>query len=178
MKINIYFIINFNLQQNNKKEGKNMEENTIEEIYQLLGKVTITKQNKAQVEQIRQDLIDGNFDLALEKIRELTGENKTKTTQKPNKKITKSEKIDEQLEGNYPKKLEDPELEKIYIGLLLNNPKAISMYYFLYDECLFENQRILNIYKSILFTEGQAYASELAKKDFNFPKEEKDDYEE
>lgn len=157
-----------------------MGEDTIGEIYDLLGKIKITRQNKAQVEEIRQDLIDRNFDEALEKIRDLIGENedKAKATKKTSKKKTKTDKIDEEiLDGSYPKKLQDPELEKIYIGLLLNNPKAISMYYFLYDECLFENQRILNIYKSVLFTEGQAYASELAKKDFNFPKEEKDDYE-
>lgn len=157
-----------------------MGEDTIGEIYDLLGKIKITRQNKAQVEEIRQDLIDRNFDEALEKIRDLIGENedKAKATKKTSKKKAKTDKIDEEvLDGSYPKKLQDPELEKIYIGLLLNNPKAISMYYFLYDECLFENQRILNIYKSVLFTEGQAYASELAKKDFNFPKEEKDDYE-
>lgn len=157
-----------------------MGEDTIGEIYDLLGKIKITRQNKAQVEEIRQDLIDRNFDEALEKIRDLIGENedKVKATKKTSKKKVKTDKIDEEiLDGSYPKKLQDPELEKIYIGLLLNNPKAISMYYFLYDECLFENQRILNIYKSVLFTEGQAYASELAKKDFNFPKEEKDDYE-
>lgn len=155
-----------------------MGEGTIEEIYELLGKIKITKENKAQVEEIRQDLIDRNFDKALEKIRELTGEKKEVSTKKVAKKPPKRRKIEEEVvEGSYPKKLEDPELEKIYIGLLLNNPKAISMYYFLHEECLFENERILNIYKSVLFTEGQAYASELAKKDFNFPKEEKDDYE-
>ncbi len=151
-----------------------MKEDTIEEIYELLEKIKITKQNKVQVEQIRQNLIDRNFDDALEEIRNLIADNKDKTV----KKIAKTQKIDDEIvDGSYPKRLQDPELEKIYIGLLLNNPKAISMYYFLHDECLFENQRILNIYKSVLFTEGQAYASELAKKDFNFPKEEKDDYE-
>ena len=135
-----------------------MEEDTIGEIYDLLGKIKITKQNKKQVEEIRQDLIDRNFDEALEKIRDLIGENEDNTTtaKKTSKKKIKIDKIDDEiLDGSYPKKLQDPELEKIYIGLLLNNPKAISMYYFLYDECLFENQRILNIYKSVLFTEGQ-----------------------
>ena len=37
----------------------------------------------------------------------------------------------------YPEKLQDLKLECLYIGMLLNNPKAISMYYFLYDDCLF-----------------------------------------
>ena len=70
----------------------------------------------------------------------------------------------------YPKLLLNPELEKIYLGLLLVNPKAITMYYFLYDECLFANDKLLEIYKSILFTEGSNYSSEIAKKDFNFSK--------
>ena len=55
-----------------------MGEDTIEEIYDLLGKIKITRQNKAQVEQIRQDLIDRNFDDALEKIRDLIGESKNR----------------------------------------------------------------------------------------------------
>ena len=76
-----------------------------------------------------------------------------------------------------PKKLRNEELEEIYIGLLLSNPKSISMYYFLYDDCYFENEDLLNIYKSVLFTEGQAYASEIAKKDFNFAKDTKESYE-
>ena len=155
-----------------------MNDNTINEIYELLGKIKITKANKAQVEEIRQDLIDRNFDEALEKIKALTKESKTLNKVKKNEKKTTKKRVKEKVEnGIYPEKLEDPELEKIYIGLLLNNPKAISMYYYLYDECMFENERILNIYKSVLFTEGQAYASEKAKQDFNFPKEQKDDYE-
>lgn len=148
-----------------------MEESTIEEIYELLGKIKITKDNKKQVEEIRQCLINREFEKALEKMKRLTDKDKIKKNNS-NKKVK-----NEVPDGSYPEKLQDPELEKIYIGLLLRNPKAISMYYFLHDECLFENERIMNIYKSILFTEGQAYASELAKKDFNFPKEAKDDYE-
>ena len=67
-------------------------------------------------------------------------------------------------------------LEKRYIGLLLNHPKYITKYYFLYDICLFENQELLNVYKSVLFFEGAEYASELAKKDFNFSKDNADVY--
>lgn len=81
---------------------------------------------------------------------------------------------EEQEDSIYPVGLQNYELEKTYIGLLLNNPKSISMYYFLYEDCLFENDKLLNIYKSVLFTEGANYSSEAAKKDFNFAKETKE----
>ncbi len=41
----------------------------------------------------------------------------------------------------------------------------------MFDDCLFENPELLNIYKSILFFEGSKYASEISKKDFNFSKD-------
>ena len=69
----------------------------------------------------------------------------------------------------YPQQLANARLEYVYVGLLLNNPKAISMYYFLYEDCLFSDQNLLNIYKGILFHEGEAYAPEVAKRNFNFP---------
>ena len=68
------------------------------------------------------------------------------------------------------------ELEERYIGLLLDNPKAISMYYVVHDDCYFESDDMLNLYKSILFTEGQAYAPQIAKNDFNFAKESSETY--
>ena len=71
-------------------------------------------------------------------------------------------------ESIYPEKLRDENLEKVYIGLLLNNPKLIAKYYIIYDECFFDDQSLLNIYKSILFTEGGKFTPEIAKKGFNF----------
>lgn len=44
------------------------------------------------------------------------------------------------------------------------------MYYFVYDECLFDNENFINIYKGVLFTEGAKYSSEQAKRNFNFGK--------
>ena len=72
-------------------------------------------------------------------------------------------------EGKYPAELTDERLEYIYIGLLLNNPKAISMYYFLYDDCHFTNEDLLDIYKSILFQEAEKYAPAVAKEKYNIP---------
>ena len=87
-----------------------------------------------------------------------------------------SEEDNREIEKIYPDKISDIELENIYIGLLLNNPKLISKYYYLNEECLFEDPQMLNIYKSVLFTEGEAYASEKAKRGFNFAKETEEAY--
>ena len=71
-------------------------------------------------------------------------------------------------ESMYPLKLRNEEIEKAYIGLLLNNPKLIAKYYIIYEECYFDDESLLNIYKSILFTEGGNFTPEIAKKGFNF----------
>ena len=71
-------------------------------------------------------------------------------------------------ESIFPLELRDEELEKAYIGLLLNNPKLIVKYYILFEECYFYDQSLLNIYKSILFTEGGKFTPEIVKKDLTF----------
>lgn len=71
-------------------------------------------------------------------------------------------------ESVYPEKLRNNELEKNYIGLLLNNPKLIVKYYLLFEECYIDDPNLLNIYKSILFTEGGKFTPEIAKQGFNF----------
>lgn len=77
----------------------------------------------------------------------------------------------------YPEELQDLKLECMYLGLLINNPKGISMYYFLYNDCLFSDEDLLNVYKIILFRIGEAYAPGKAKQDFSFPKETERTYE-
>ncbi len=62
------------------------------------------------------------------------------------------------------------------MGLLLQNPEYIIKYYFLYDECYFEDQNVLNAYKSVLFTEGGNYTPEIAKQNFNFAKDNEESY--
>ena len=80
-------------------------------------------------------------------------------------------------EFGYPPELADTTLEKRYIGLLLNEIKAISVYYFLFDDCYFVDDLLLNIYKKILFTDGEKYAPVIAKEKFNFSKESQELYE-
>lgn len=77
----------------------------------------------------------------------------------------------------YPDELSDTKLERIYIGLLLNEIKAISVYYFTFDDCYFVDEMLLNIYKKILFTDGEKYAPKIAKEKFNFSKESQELYE-
>ena len=87
------------------------------------------------------------------------------------KLMEKIEKEKEETDYEYPSKLSNKELEETYISLLLANPKAISMYYIEKKDCYFESALMLNIYKSILFTEGESYAPQIAKDDFNYAKE-------
>jgi len=73
-------------------------------------------------------------------------------------------------EVKFPPILVDEKLEIAYIGMLHNNPKAIAMFYLDIKECQFSVPKMLDLYKLILFREGQAYASEVAKAGFSFPK--------
>ena len=59
---------------------------------------------------------------------------------------------DEKTEHNgYPEELSDENMEYIYIGIIMNNPKALSVYYFTADEFYFSDPELSDIYKSILF---------------------------
>ena len=157
-----------------------MGEEDLEKIYNLLDIMQGNGKSKKKIDRIRELLDEGDYQLAIEKIKELKNS-------KEDDNLENIEESDEDLEeyeeendieeedketiSVYPKELINHELERTYIGMLLNNPKAISMYYFLYNEIAFDEEILLNIYKSILFTEGQAYAPEIAKQNFNFAKD-------
>lgn len=143
-----------------------MDEEKIKKIYNILNNINITSKNEDLVDEIREDLLNEDYIEALKKIEKLNKIEK--------KTASKQEQIDneeEEQSGVYPKKLRDAELEEIFIGLLLNDPKLIVKYYFLFDECYFEDEEMLNIYKSVLFTEGAAYTPEIAKNGFNFSRD-------
>lgn len=94
--------------------------------------------------------------------------------------ITKDKINGKKVEGNkfgYTDQLADTTLERRYIGLILNEIKAIAIYYFTFDESYFVDEEMLNIYKKILFTDGEKYAPIKAKEKFNFSKESKELYE-
>ena len=82
--------------------------------------------------------------------------------------------VDEEEENEssiYPNELTDLRLECIYVGMLFNNPKAISRFYFKLEDCHFSDSSILNLYKIVIFREGEAYAPAKAKAGFNLPEE-------
>ena len=73
-------------------------------------------------------------------------------------------------EVKFPPVLIDEKLEIAYIGILHINPKAIAMFNLNIKECQFTVPKMMDLYKLVLFREGQAYASEAAKAGFSFPK--------
>ena len=77
----------------------------------------------------------------------------------------------EEGESMYPDELVDFELECIYLGLLFNNPKAISRFYFVYEDCRFSDEELMNLYKIIIFRDGEAFAPAIAKDKYQLPRE-------
>ncbi|MCX4303377.1 MAG: hypothetical protein OSJ66_05180 [Clostridia bacterium] len=99
-------------------------------------------------------------------------------TNQPSPEVTEentdaSKKIDDDLN---PPQLANIQLEYAYLGLLFNNPKGISVYYFTYDECFFSTDALENLYKIILFQDGEKYAPPQAKDKFNLPLEDAQTY--
>ena len=74
------------------------------------------------------------------------------------------------VEEKYPEELKNVRLEYAYVGLLLENPKSIQKYYLSFEDSQFSDEMALNLYKSILFTEGGKYAPENIKRAFTYPK--------
>lgn len=145
-----------------------MGNDNIKKIYDLLNSIPLTKENEETIAQIKECLLNGDFESAVEKLRNIQLENAEKEQKK---------QIEEESSSSiYPKQLSNPELEYIYMGLLLNDPKLIVKYYFLFKECMFEDADILNLYKSVLFTDAGDYSSEIAKAGFNFAKETEESY--
>ena len=134
-----------------------MNEETLKKIYQLLEHFKDKEDAQEKVLEIRQLLENEDYQIAIKKLGELT-----------NAKFSDEGKQDIPEDNSYPSKLSDNKLEETYIGLLLNDVKQIAKYYFLFDDCYFESADFLNIYKRVLFTEGQAYASPQIKENFNF----------
>ena len=139
----------------------------INKIYDLLNSINVTKQNEMYIDEIKDLLATGNYFEALKKMKDL----KLKEEKAKNEEVESIEEEQEDDDGTYPKRLSNVGLERTFIGLLLENPKLISKYYFLFEICMFENPEMLNIYKSVLYNEGSRYSSEQAKNKFNFSKD-------
>ena len=153
-----------------------MEKENVNKLYDLIKKIPATSRNKEKIEEIKELIKQERFKDAIDKVREL-GENKIKITG-ARSKVRRKKADDSENDGKlFPKKLSNLHLEYVFMGLLLTNPKSISRYYFLYEDCFFEDDDILNIYKSVLFTEGGNYTPEIAKQGFNFSKDSEEVYE-
>ena len=162
----------------------------IEKIFEILRSIPVTEKNRDEIHEIRQLLIKEKYIEALARMKELQkkqaeeqDDSDEENEYKNDENVINEEEYDEEVEeenkseeGSYPKKISDKKLEKIYIGLLLINPKLIRKYYFVFDDCFFEDLEMLNLYKSILYNEGSKYSSEKAKEGFNFPKETEETY--
>ena len=148
----------------------------LDKIYELIDNIPVTEQNEDLIDEIKEDLSMGNYKDAIEKLKRIKELDNSKENNEAGKRVVKKKKQKEENKSIYPKLLSNIELEHIYMGLLLNNPQYIVKYYFLHDECYFEDSEILNIYKSVLFTEGGAYTPEAAKEGFNFARENEETY--
>lgn len=154
-----------------------MNPESLNKLYNLLDSFPVTTANKYLIANIRELLDNKQYDEALQAIQDLRSERKNvlstekkSSEDKSNPTETDDNNDDDEKIRVYPDELMDEDLEEVYIGLLLNDPKSISKYYFPYEDCYFANETILNLYKIVLFTDGEAYASEDAKKSFNFAK--------
>lgn len=142
----------------------------IDDIYELLRQIPVTKANKPYIDEIEDLLTQQEYIKALEKMRQLKNVTNDETE---NEFELETEKDEDEI---YPEKLNGTQLEYDFIGILLSNPKLIMKYYFSKEICLFKDEQCLNIYKSILFNEGAKYASEKAKDGFNFSKDSEEVY--
>ena len=151
-----------------------MFDEKIEKLYKILDVLESSGKNINEINQIKDLLDNGEIEEAIKKMKKISkndsdneefeGEN---NDEYEDSTIYETEE-NKQKESLYPQKLLDSQLEETYIGLLLNNPKLIAKYYILFDECYFDDESLLNIYKSVLFTEGGRYTPEIAKQGFNF----------
>ena len=150
-----------------------MNEEKIDKLYELINNIPITDDNVQLIEEIKGDLSRGDYISSLKKI-EMLGQKKQNSLANEKRKTTNTVSEDEEgadMTGLFPRELSDDDLERQYIGLLLTDPRLIKKYFYVYEDCYFEDPELLNIYKSIIFTEGGAYTTEQAKKGFSFAKD-------
>lgn len=157
-----------------------MEEEKIQRLRELIDSITVTEKNEKLIIELKGLLDNGNYDAIIEKIGELKKINELQVEEDEedndeNEETVENEQKIEKLE-KYPKLISDIDLEKKYIGMMLEDPKLIVRYYFLYEECFFEDSELLNLYKRVLFTDGAEYASEEAKRKFNFSRDDEEAY--
>ena len=160
-------------------------DSNVTQLYDLLNHIPVTKDNAGKIQEIKDAIGKNDLKKALDGIKELNVaiQNKKKELKKrqtkkekdeqdaleAEKKEFEAEQIKEDEVERFPKELQDLDLEEDYIGLLLYDPRYIVSYNFLYDEVCFQDERMLNLYKSVIFTEGEKYAPEAVKRALERP---------
>ena len=115
-----------------------MAEENIRIINDLLDRIKVTDENRERIERIRDHLENKEYQEALQELQILQNSGNVDYIDYEEVKA-KEEKIKEKRkeeELGYPKTLASTELEKRYIGLLLNDVKQISAYYFSGVRCI------------------------------------------
>ena len=143
-----------------------MRNSKYDEINGLLDKIKIDDNNAELIRSIRENLEANNMLETLELLKMLQEQG----FDYKEEESEEEEETEEDTNQIYCNSLNDDSLERKYIGKLLNEVKAISVYYFPFKDCYFVNDNIVNIYKTILFTDADKYASEAAKAGFSFAK--------
>lgn len=172
-----------------KTKDRRVENMDQDKLYELIDNIPITLENARIIEEIKKDVAKKNYTSALKKIEMLDPRNANKLPLQEEEENeenegyeeiedydTYEEEEEENIEGMFPKQLSAQQLERQYIGLLLEDPRLIKKYFFVYEECYFEDPELLNIYKSVIFTEGGAYTTETAKRGFNFARDDEKSY--
>ena len=113
--------VNKSSTEENKEEKKKKEEKFGSDFVNAykLENIDMSKYSSIFEKKVENDKKHGRFDKLVEQVGE-----------------AEREKEDE-LKSLYPGKLGDTKLEEQFLGILLNQVKSVSRYYFLYDECCF-----------------------------------------
>lgn len=139
------------------------EKDELDELSELLNSIKVTEENIGIINSARDCIEQGEYEVALKILKDGI-EREKKDAQRANDVDLDGKSI----ETIYPKELINTKLEERYIGTLLNELKSIAKYYIVFDDCYFADDRLLEIYKMILFTDAEKYAPTVAKDKFNF----------
>ena len=154
-----------------------MDNEKIEKMKDLIERIEITKENEKDIKIVKQLMKQEEYEEVLQMLQELNAKGKliliNEEEDDDDSEFIANTEEDEKI---YPDELSNEDLEETYMSLLIANPKAISMFYILFNDCYFEDDELLNLYKSVLFTEGEAYAPQIAKDGYNFAKENAETY--
>lgn len=148
------------------------EKSQIDKIYDVLDNIKETEENSELIKTAKENIKNNKLMEALEALKQIKQqgfEYKHLDNADEENESSIEEVTEEQNDSGYPDKLANDKLEEEYIGILFNQLKGISTYYFTYDECFFVNDELLNLYKTLLFTDADKYAPEVAKEKFRFP---------